>query len=335
MGTMLSFKEYLSEATLTGKSTSGKPNIDKYVVDNPKALEIEYEIEKGKKEVPVYDKGGAVVGNTQEGTKFKLKSKKLYEIEGKTALDTSIGFIQINFIRKPSGFKAMDAELKATNELNQLIVAAVRENDGEGITVKIGKFTIKDVVGCDSEGIKGDPKADLALLDSNGKEVGFISHKKEGGAAGFQQYGGVSVKSGLRHKEIESFVDKLAKIYEKEKPKNGDAFYRPLKDKKLINASVYGPDFGGAFGRENVHCIGQGDPILDGKKGVYSLNFSETMHTNGDVSWAGRGKFLAVFGATFRQGRRVVSPKGKEVRNIRAGIYPIAVMQGRRKLQEV
>jgi len=334
---MLSFKGYLTEASLSGNSTNGTPNVLKYVVNNPKAMEIEYEIERGKNKVPVYDNDGNLLRVIHDGVgqKFKLKSKKLIDIESKPALDTELGVIPARFIRKPSGFKAMDAEILATNSLDEEIKKAVRENNGKGIAVKIGKFTVKDVVSAGSDHIKGDPKADIALMDSRGKEVGFISHKKEGGAKGFSQFGGISIKSGLKHREIDSFVEDLAKRYEGGSVSRGDALYRPLKDPKLINASIYGPDYGGPFGRENCHCIGQGNPILTKEGNSWKLDFSESMHVNGDYRFATRGKFLAVFGATYRANRRVVTAGGDEVRNVRAGIYPIAYMETRKKLEKI
>ena len=332
---MQTFIGYISEATLVGKSTNGTPNIKKYVIDNPKALTIDYSIENKKKDVPVYDQNGIQTSVTQAGTTFRLLSKKVYDIDGNQALHTSIGYIHIKHVRKPSGFKAMDAEILATSDLDGYIRKAVMANGNKGISVKIGKFTVADVVTASSDHIKGDPKADIALINSSGKEVGFISHKKEGGAKGFSQYGGISIKSGLKHKEIEAFVNDLAAVYKTDKPKSGDAYYRVIKDPRLINASVYGPGYGGAFARDNCHCIGQGNPLLIGKKGKYTLDFSESIHINGDVKWAKIGKFTAVFGATFRSGRKVMSPKGVEVKNIRAGIYPVAYMNTRRKLKEI
>lgn len=344
---MIRFKEYLSEATLAGKSTNGTLNAVKYVVDNPKAMEIEYEIERGKKNVPVFEltsagTAGSPIRTVEAGQKFKLRSKKLISLDeyypsnrNPFGLDTELGVIPISFVRKPSGFKAMDAEILATNSLDAEIKKAVKENGGKGITVKIGKFTVKDVVAAGSDHIKGDPKADIALIDSRGKEVGFISHKKEGGAKGFSQYGGISMKSGLKHKEIESFIKAIEDHYNGESVKSGDAFFRPLKDPKLINASIYGPNYGGSFGRENVHCIGQGNPILTQNGNVWELDFSETMHVNGDYRFATKGKFTAVFGATYRSGRKVRSASGNEVKNIRAGIYPIAYMETRKRLKEL
>lgn len=186
---MISFKEYLLETPLSGKATDGRLNVQKYIVDNPNAMKIDFYFEQPKtknKDNNVFDGSGNVSNVLQfdKDAKFKLRSKKIFEIDGLHCLDTSIGFIPAKFVKKPSGFKAMDAEIFATNELDSLIKRAVSENGENGINVKVGKFTIKDVVSASSEHIKGDPKADIALFDSKGKEVGFISHKKEGGSEG-------------------------------------------------------------------------------------------------------------------------------------------------------
>jgi hypothetical protein len=335
---MRTFKNFLIEAPLSGNSTNGTPNVKKYIIDNPKAMQIDFDIVKTNKDVPVYDDNGDIVSSVKFPTSFKLKSKRIIEIDGKPAVDTSIGIIPAKFVRKPSGFKAMDAEVFATNTLDGVIKKAVSENGGKGISVKIGKFTIKDVVGAGSDHIKGDPKADIALFSSSGKEVGFISHKKEGGAKGFSQYGGISMKSGLKHKEIESFIQAIENNYKSKKVRtalNGDAFFRPIKDPKLINASIYGPEYGSSFSRENCHCIGQGNPILSKKGKVWSLDFSETMHVNGDYRFATKGKFKAVFGATYRSGRKTTSASGNTVQNMRSGIYPIAYMETRKKVKEL
>ena len=320
---MKTFKTFLAEAIMTGKATDGRTNVQKYLVDNPKALDIDWEFEKS----------GEVNGMSfMKGQKFKLKSKKVYELDGKPALDTSIGVIPIRFIKKPSGFKAMSAEIIATSELNELVKKATKENNSP-VNIKIGKFIVKNVVAASSSHIKGTPKADITFLDENGKEVGFVSHKKAGGAKGFQQYGGITKQSGLKHKEIDDFTAAVYKDAGKSAPK-GYAVYREVKDKKLINQSVYGPDYPGSFGRENCHCIGQGSPILVKKGKYYELDFSENIHYNGDIKWAQKGKFLAVFGCTYRSGRKVTSEKGT-TKNARAGIYPIAVIQSRKALKEI
>ena len=319
---MKKFSEiHLNEVAMTGKATDGRPNWQKYVVDNPKALEIDWELNKDGFE------------HYTKGTKFKLVSKNIFDVDGKPALDTSIGKVPLRFILKPSGFKAMAAEMMATNELNDEIKKATSENNGP-INIKIGPFTVKDVVAAGADHIKGDPKADIALIDSNGKEVGFISHKKEGGASAFQQYSGISKAAGLVNKEIDSFLDALHADAGATAPK-AYAVYREVKDKKLINQSVYGPDYPGKFGRENCHCIGLGTPILVKKGATYELDFSENIHYNGDVKWAQKGKYLAVFGATMRANRKITTKDGKTTKNVRAGIYPLSVIKSRKALKEI
>lgn len=319
---MKKFKEFvlLTEVAMTGKATDGRTNVQKYLTDNPKAMEIVWELEKDWEGFP-------------KGTQFKLKSKKAIELDKKPALDTDLGIIPLRFVKKPSGFKAMAAEEMATNALNEEIKKATDANNGP-IDIKIGKFVCKDVVAAGSDHIKRDPKADIALIDENGKEVGFISHKKEGGASAFQQYSGISKKAGMKSKEIDSFLDAIYADTGKSASK-GYAVYREVKSKVLINQSVYGPDYPGAFGRDNCHCIGQGTPILVKKGKFYVLDFSENIHYNGDVKWAQKGKYLAIFGATMRTGRKVTTNKGNTTKNIRAGIYPMSVIKSRKQLKEI
>ena len=61
-----------------------------------------------------------------------------------------------------------------------------------------------------------------------------------------------------------------------------------MQSSQLINQSVYGPDFGGAFGPDNVHLIGQGqfifNPLVTGDGDIYfRLSFTGHMSLNGQV----------------------------------------------------
>ena len=81
-------------ADLGSKSTDGRLSFVKYVTENPRFSEIDYEIEKGKK-TPVYTKKGtgfaASTKTLTEGTKLKITDKKMYELAGmKLALITNI-----------------------------------------------------------------------------------------------------------------------------------------------------------------------------------------------------------------------------------------------------
>ena len=69
---------------------------------------------------------------------------------------------------------------------------------------------VKDIV--EARKIGGTPKADLALFDSRGNPVFWISHKKAGDASAFQQYSGISAQSGstiYQHTECQNFMRKV------------------------------------------------------------------------------------------------------------------------------
>lgn len=294
----------------------------------------------------------AVVSDTRSKTLqsvlFKLKELGLNSVLDKSpaALKiSSIGIIKVDpvteIVVKPKSRNVLAAEEEATNALIGLIKDAV-EQTGSPITLMIGPYKIENVVGAGSNQIKGDPKADIALLNNIGKEVGFISHKKEGGATAFQQYGGISAGAGDKihnHKLVIDFVKTLDAETEG-KGSSGKSLYRYVpktpEGKQLVGMSVYGPDYSAgrrAFGRQSVHCIGQGSPILtlkqSGPVGVYTLSFSEATHTANEIDWAFSGSYKAVFAATYRAGRKIIV-KGSNVSNMRGGIYPYNFVSGRK-----
>lgn len=265
---------------------------------------------------------------------------------------SSLGIIQLNgvqIIAKPATKNVLKAEQEATEALIGVIRQAVQQ-EGKPITVKIGKYSIPNVITAGSDQIKGDPKADIALIDSAGKEVGFISHKKEGGAKAYQQYGGISKERAQADKTLSliyddilvyNFVKDLGNYLKtnvgKLTAKSGTSVWREIPQslgKMLVGRSVYGLRWRqgkpGTFNRDSVHCIGQGKPILTrNTNGDYDLTFSETMHTADDISWAFKGEYKAILAATFRQGRRIEN-KGIVITDMRGGVYPYDFISGRK-----
>jgi hypothetical protein len=302
-------------------------------------------------------KNGRVVITTNERiTALKLAMKALKKFKPKFLTDiqakriSSVGVVSLNngvqIVAKPLGRKNVkEAEEKATGDLDRLIKKAVKENGGS-IKVKIGKQTIANVVKAKSEQIKGEPKADIALIDESGEEVGFISHKKEGGAAAFQQYSGLSEKSSEKiynNKQVKSFIDDIYDYMEENYDTNiassGMSFKREVKGnengKKLLGYSVYGSDWNNGnkpFNRNSVHCIGQGDPVLTKRGKAYELTFSEITHYPDDVDWAFEGDYKANFAATFRVGRKIEN-SDKVLENLRGGIYPELFISGRNAIE--
>jgi hypothetical protein len=182
-------------------------------------------------------------------------------------------------------------------------------------------------------GSKGDPKADIIICKDQKTPLSagsiYISHKKEGGPEAFQQYGGLTEASGAEiynHPEVQTFLKETSNYVNNDKLSN--PLMKPVKDTKLMNMSIYGPDFGTTFSLQHVQLIGQGKPILKKiKEGVYSLDFTSHMSISGDLSHFDRG-YKPVFGATYRAGRGFTIDN-KRVDGARVGIYPTKLIQTR------
>ena len=270
---------------------------------------------------------------------FQDKNAKFIKPDNKTIRNIStIGVIalqdNIMIVVKPIGVNRKEAEEMATNDLDKLIKDAVLE-DGKPITVAIGDIELEDIVSASSKHITGDPKADIVLMDSKDNEVGFISHKKEGGATAFQQYSGLSKKSGIdiyNNGLVKDFIkdihEHLKNDFDTNIAQSGMSFKRKVSNntegKKLVSKSVYGSNWAAGskkFDRNFVQCIGQGKPKLKKNGNVYDLDFSDAMHTYNDISWAFKGEYRAYFAATYRVGRKIET-EGIIVENLRGGIYP-------------
>lgn len=330
---MFSFKRYLKENEMTyvevEKILKGLGYVIKQVTSNRMAIVTDRRSEALTKTL-----------NTFVGSKL-VKDRQSLNI-------SSLGVIhigQIQVIAKPASKNVLKAEQEATESLIGLIRRAV-EQEGKPIDILIGSFKIKSVVNAGSDQIRGDPKADIALIDNLNKEVGFISHKKEGGAKAFQQYGGISKDAGSLIYEdplVKLFVDDVYKFVKSQSGRNtassGLSLWRYIPDnpagKPLIARSVYGPNWnrGRSFGRDSVHCIGQGSPILTRTPaGEYKLSFSEAMHTADDLSWISVGPYKPILAATYRSGRKLENG-GTIVNDMRGGIYPYDFISGRKAVR--
>lgn len=288
----------------------------------------------------VTDKRQAALNHVQEI--YKTLSPKILK-DASSLRISSLGIVQvgnIQIIAKPASKNVLKAEQEATESLVKLIKQAV-EQEGKPLTILIGRYKIENVVSAGADQIRGDPKADIALIDDSKKEVGFISHKKEGGAKAYQQYGGISSSAGKTIYEnplVRSFVKDLGENVKNKSATSGQSFWRYVPNnqvgKALVGYSVYGPNWksgrANTFNRDSVHCIGQGSPILTrNTKGEYSLTFSENIHTADDLSWAFTGPYKAVLAATYRAGRKIENG-GTTVSNLRGGTYPYDFVSSRR-----
>ena len=183
------------------------------------------------------------------------------------------------------------------------------------------------------------------------KKTLFISHKDGTGPEAFGQYGGVSESSSgslvnvakiYQNPEVQEYLSKLYRLYDNavnggrsilnnpfnERGVLTKGLYKLVQGSQLVNHAVYGPDYGGAFGPDNVHIIGQGQfvftPLLNEEDDLYfKLSFTGPMEVNGDTSvfLNNNSGYRATIITTFRSGRPTGTPLGV-VPQTRTGIYP-------------
>jgi len=329
-------------AVLAGRTTSGERAFEKYVTKNPRFTEIDYEIE-AKMDAQLLVKKGAVYLESimlKAGTTFKIihsASVIINRIEyAQVKVGTKVGFIPTNKIRKPTKGNGTAYEDEVVDILNAEFLEI-----GRPISIKVGSKTFNNLmyaVKVDSNikragGVSSDPKADIIICEDiknpfKGTPI-YISHKKEGGPEAFQQYGGLSETAGkeiYNNKEVQLFLHKTATYVKNNKLEA--PLMMAIHDKKLMNMSIYGPDYGKSFSLQHTQLIGQGKPVLTKRTDKeYTLTFTSHMSVSGDLSHF-TGGYLPVFGATFRAGRGYTID-GKRVDGVRVAIYPQKLIASR------
>jgi hypothetical protein len=154
--------------------------------------------------------------------------------------------------------RRLDKETKALESLQQQITEL--KGNKPYILIDIGGNVVK-VAGVVN--VDGTPKSDFNLVDVNNQPVAFISHKDGSPATPkkFGQWAGVSAFAN--HPEVKNFVRRFLRQYPNGMPSGATALSYPIKDPDLQMKAVYGKDFGGEFGLNNVNCIIQGPPKLE------------------------------------------------------------------------
>lgn len=179
---------------------------------------------------------------------------------------------------KGSGVLKEDFELKS---LQKQIEKAKIADGVQAINVRINGKTYEVA---DAQSTPGTPKSDFHLVDIAGKEVVWISHKDGSLPKDIQQWGGISSKKEPEisaHPETKQFVADLKTRFP-EGVSSGYSGYRKIKDSKLKFMSVYGNNYGGAFGRQNVTILLQGPVKLVKTGKIYTLSANH-VHFNGEV----------------------------------------------------
>lgn len=339
-------------AALSTTLTRGRgPAFNKYVRDNPSWADLVLKVEEKITATFFKESKKSTHGVLPARTEMKLLSNQ-ESLIGKlrvahVQVGTKKGYIALKEIRKPTT-NVMDAEEAAIRDLERLIDDMVAEVGAFKVCTPVGNWeNINGVANVSGKarvaGSARDYKADFALT-SNGVPKIFISHKKVGGPEAYQQYGGVTQVAGTptnrnliyMNSEVQSFLSEAGGYIQNDRLTR--PVYRFVESDELINQSVYGPDYGGAFGNDNVQCIGQGNPIFTPKRdeeACFSLDFSSHVSWNGDLTFFKTSRYRAAFAATYRAGRGWTMPDGTRYSGARAGIYPIALVQNRSGALEI
>jgi hypothetical protein len=154
--------------------------------------------------------------------------------------------------------KRLDKETKALESLQQQI--SELKGNKPYILIDVGGDVVK---AAGVVNVEKTPKSDFNLVDVNNNPVAFISHKDGSPASPkkFGQWGGVSAFAN--HPEVKNFARRFLKQYPNGMPSGATSLSYPIKDPDLQMKAVYGKDFGGPFGLNNVNCIIQGPPKLE------------------------------------------------------------------------
>jgi hypothetical protein len=184
-----------------------------------------------------------------------------------------------------------------------------KETKSATVPIKIGNNTYHAE---GTESTPGTPKSDFHLLDRDGKEIVWISHKDGRNPKDFQQWGGISQRKEpkiFNHPETQKFINDLKEMYPDGLPR-ATSLYRKIKDKKLKMLSVYGNEYGGRLSRQNCTILIQG-PVNLVKKNKVCVFESNHIHVNGES--VDSGGFEPVFMAIYKGDRSDAGVKGTRI----------------------
>jgi hypothetical protein len=264
----------------------------------------EFEVKGGRKAVLIKPTGVDKV--LRSGTNSELNSLRFADKRGNIyKLSDFVKTKEFGGKGEGSGTLKEDAALKSLKE--QINAAKVKEGMA-AIPVKIGTkiYMITDAIST-----PGTPKSDFHLVDINGKEVAWISHKDGSRAKDFQQWGGLSKTKEPKlynHKETQAFVQEIHKLYPHGLP-NATTVARKIEDNQLKMMSVYGNEYGKSFSRQNTTLMLQGDIALKKIGSNYNITATHT-HLNGEKMI---GDYEPVFMAIYKGDRSDFGIKGTRV----------------------
>jgi hypothetical protein len=281
---MLNFKEFIMENYV-------KLSADQLLKYGPDAPRVESFVQKIINGIPFeLHKGGTIIIKKDhdlinsfkkavaESNKALLKAMQFPATDGKNYVLTDLAKSgEFGGKGKGSGTVAEDAELarlkqKLQNILNDELVPYV--------FIKLGQRMEKVAA---VESTPGTPKSDFHMLDDEGKEVFWLSHKKGTKANDFQQYGGmIEVQADPDVTQFAKDVSARLGNIKKLPPKT--AYRRKVASASVRMKSLFGKDFkrSKADSRQNIDVLFQGAINFQrqGKKDnipIYTISSNHTI----------------------------------------------------------
>jgi hypothetical protein len=207
-------------------------------------------------------------------------------------------------------------EQKTLTEINKQIS---KEGNNNPVTLKIKNKSYKNIIGF----IPGPhmKKSDFVGVNNKGQEICFISYKAGSTASDFQQYGGITERSGVfDDPEVAKFrkdiVEELTKMPLSDQ---NSMYYRKIKDDKLKNKAIFGSQYGRRIGYDNVAFIAQGTPTIKKiRESILELSFSVLIRA-GKLSDLPNG-YEPMLGVRKGEAYRKIKYKNKSVQG-RGGIW--------------
>ena len=265
------------------------------------------EVSGGKRVVLVEVEAQLKVLRAARPSGAELDSLNFLDVEGRVhKLKDLVKTAEFGGKGERGGVAKEDAALR---QLNEEILRVQNETMRPYVEVRVGNETFRVQY---AESTPGTPKSDFHLIDMEGKECVWISHKDGRGPRDFQQWGGISqAKEPLvfNHPETKKFVADLKEKYPNGLP-SATSLYRKIQDKRLKMISVYGNEFGSRLGRQNVSILLQGPITLVKSGNYYTLNANQ-VHYNGESVDA--GGFEPVFMAIYKGDRSDAGVKGTRI----------------------
>jgi hypothetical protein len=266
-----------------------------------------FEMANGSKVTFIFNKKNEVI--LKERNQTELNKLRFFDSKGNEYRLGDVGKSR-EFGGKGSGF----GTVKEDRELQSLI------NQIETIKSQIASATVPIKIGnkihqvYTAASTPGTPKSDFHLLDLDGKEIVWISHKDGRTQKDFQQWGGISQRAEPKifaHPEVKTFLSDLKKLWENGIPR-ATSVYRKIKDEKLKMMSVYGNEYkspGTNLGRQNVSIMLQG-PVKLKKTTNHWVFKSNHVHLNGESM---AGPYEPVLTAIYKGDRSDGGIKGARI----------------------